>query len=67
MIDLTGQKFGRLLCLSATEEREPTNGTVKWKCLCDCGEIIFVNSNNLRTGNTRSCGCLRRRKHNERN
>ena len=33
-----------------------------WECLCDCGKIAFVPGNNLKSGNTKSCGCLRHRK-----
>lgn len=28
-----------------------------WECQCDCGKVIVVNSQNLRTGHTKSCGC----------
>ena len=58
-IDLTGQKYGRLL----VEERGPdiffpSGKKTRWWCRCDCGNRILVTSNALRTGNTRSCGCL---------
>lgn len=58
VIDLTGQKFGRLLVIKG-------EGTDKWKtaiwlCKCDCGEEKIVKSKNLRYGWTRSCGCLKR-------
>ena len=62
MIDLYGQKFGRLTVLYPTSFREPSNKTIKWKCLCDCGNYHIVNSNHLRTGATKSCGCSRRKK-----
>lgn len=55
-IDLTGQRFGRLLVIRYV-------GTVKthrsWECLCDCGNLRVLPGARLRTGNTRSCGCLR--------
>jgi hypothetical protein len=36
------------------------NGCQLWECRCDCGNICTINTNSLRTENTRSCGCLRR-------
>lgn len=59
--DLTGQKFGMLTALYDSGKREPANRCIKWVCLCDCGNYAVVNSNALRFGRTRSCGCLRRK------
>lgn len=55
-IDLTGQRFGRLVALEPTDKK--LCHSVIWKCQCDCGNIAEVASINLRNGNTRSCGCL---------
>jgi hypothetical protein len=54
--DLTGQRFTRLTVKSRIE------GAVKpmWLCLCDCGNQCTVIGESLRSGNTRSCGCLRK-------
>jgi hypothetical protein len=54
-IDLTGQTFGRLTPLEIVDS---TKSGVVWKCQCDCGETTNVKSGHLRSGNTRSCGCL---------
>jgi hypothetical protein len=54
-IDLTGQKFGRL---TVTERAGSKNKRALWRCVCECGNEVAVDSNSLRTGNTRSCGCL---------
>jgi hypothetical protein len=54
--DLTNQHFGNLLAIKPTDARR--QGKVVWECHCDCGNTIFVNSTDLLTGNTRSCGCL---------
>jgi len=57
-IDLTGQKFGRLVVIERSENGEC--GNVRWVCCCDCGEISVVGAGALRTGATKSCGCLNR-------
>lgn len=56
IIDLTGQKFNKLTVLEAIPERK--NRQVVWKCQCDCGNITYVVGQALRTGHTKSCGCL---------
>jgi hypothetical protein len=33
-------------------------GHFLWKCLCCCGTIKVFDGNNLRIGDTKSCGCL---------
>jgi hypothetical protein len=56
MIDLVGQKFGRL-------EVKEFAGTSKnrkslWACLCTCGSNKTVRGDHLKSGETRSCGCF---------
>src|SRR5262245_7768951 len=58
-IDLTGQKFGRLLVLSVPETN-PFGSSAAWVCVCDCGTQLLVRSALLRNGSTKSCGCLLR-------
>ena len=58
-IDLTGQKFGKLTALYRGEKAE-RGRSVKWYCLCDCGNYCWIGSNALRTGNSKSCGCLKK-------
>ena len=57
-MDLTGQRFGRLIAVEPTEKR--TYGNVIWKCRCDCGSIKYVSAHSLRNDGTKSCGCSRR-------
>jgi len=57
-IDLTGQRFGRLVALHQDIREKP--GRAYWVCLCDCGKETTVRGGNLRSGDTRSCGCLSR-------
>lgn len=54
LIDLTGQRFGRLVVLY----RAPNKGNATyWHCKCDCGTEKDVSASNLRRGLTTSCGC----------
>lgn len=56
--DLTGQRFGRLVVLDRIPPGE--HRRTRWRCLCDCGREKVTDTNKLTSGNTRSCGCLRR-------
>lgn len=53
--DLTNQKFGKLTAIRLETFHQP----VKWLCKCDCGNFTIVNSSDLMTGNTKSCGCIK--------
>lgn len=57
-LNLIGQKFGRLTVIAKVPSK--SNRHSRWKCLCDCGNITEVDSNNLTSGGTVSCGCFRR-------
>jgi hypothetical protein len=59
IIDITGQKFGRLTVLSLDEENS-TSHSKRWLVICDCGNYKSVAGGNLKNGAVRSCGCLRR-------
>ena len=56
-VDLTGQRFGKLVAVSEVAERD-RHKRVLWKCLCDCGKQIQVAGEALKSGNTKSCGCI---------
>ena len=59
-IDLTGQRFGKLVALERGPDRICGNRKiVTWKCQCDCGKIVFTRSDGLRNGTSKSCGCGR--------
>jgi hypothetical protein len=55
LLDLTGQKFGRLTAMRF-KGREGTK--TLWECVCECGNSYTTAANYLRTGDTKSCGCL---------
>ncbi len=55
--DVTGQRFEKLVVIKriANKDNRPY-----WLCQCDCGETTEVSTQNLKGGNVRSCGCLKR-------
>lgn len=61
LIDLRGQKFGRLTVIERAENAKC--GEARWLCKCACGKEVVVFGNALRSGNTSSCGCWRGQKH----
>ena len=58
VIDIVGQKFGRL---TVVEIAGHDKLHVTWKCLCDCGAEKVLRGDHLKNGRILSCGCL----HNE--
>lgn len=61
-IDLTNQRFGKLLVIKKSHGRYTSGNQFKstWKCQCDCGKLVEVDSEKLRKGHTTSCGCEKR-------
>lgn len=55
VIDLTGQRFGRLVVLQ--EHLPRTHREVRWTCACDCGAQVTPRGSQLRGETTTSCGC----------
>lgn len=67
-IDLTGQRFGRLIVTKQAESvRDNSNKLVtRWYCDCDCGnKNIIIRGSSLRSGITTSCGCYNKEKNRE--
>lgn len=58
--DLTGQIFHGLTVQK--RELRPGKNTAYWLCLCACGGTATVTTQNLKSGSTRSCGCLQKEK-----
>lgn len=53
----TGNRYVRLVILRRATRNKRTSAV--WECRCDCGERLFVPGDQLRSGNTKSCGCLK--------
>ena len=54
-IDLTGQRFGKLVALFPIYSEN--GGHTLWHCQCDCGNTCDIDMGNLRSGKSQSCGC----------
>lgn len=64
-LDLTGQRFGRLVVLGPAEAHAAGVAKVvrtAWLCRCDCGKEKAVTTHSLRTCGQRTCGCGRGRR-----
>lgn len=51
-----GNRYGKLTVIERDVNEK--DGTARWKCQCDCGNIITERGTLLRNGQVRSCGCL---------
>lgn len=56
-IDLTGQRFGRLVVIKESGRKK--DRSIKWLCKCDCGKETVTAGYELRSGRVTSCGCIK--------
>lgn len=61
LIDLTGQKLGYLTVIKRIKNNQ--YGHTRWLCKCDCGKETVQYSTRIRSGQVKSCGCMRGFKH----
>lgn len=61
LIDLTGARFGRWTVICRAGKAK--NGHTQWLCECACGQTEIVGGDSLKSGHSRSCGCLRKETH----
>jgi len=57
LIDMIGKKFNRLTIVSRAANEDTR---AAWNCICDCGNNITLNGKQIRSGHTKSCGCIRK-------
>lgn len=57
-LDFSGKRFGRLIAIRSVGSTK--QGNAVWECKCDCGNIVTINSQRLKAGKTKSCGCYNR-------
>lgn len=56
--DITNMKFGYLTAIEPTNQKY--RGEIIWKCKCKCGKETLLPVPRLLSGNTLSCGCLKK-------
>lgn len=66
-LDLTNQKFHMLTVITKVVNPKTGVDYPYWICQCDCGNLVMVQTQAITGGNTRSCGCLRRKNFFEKN
>ena len=54
-IDISGERFGKLRVLDRADSA--ADGTLRWRCICDCGQERTIHGTALRAGRHKSCGC----------
>lgn len=62
-LDLGGHKYGRLTVVSKGKGKRygrSLTSVVTWHCICECGTEVEVTANGLKSGVSKSCGCLRK-------
>lgn len=59
IVDLTGKRFGKLLVVGLAGKGK---SGITWDCICDCGKRRPVTGQGLRSGDTKSCGCMQSRR-----
>lgn len=56
--NLKGREFGKWKVIEFSHTDK--NGSAQWKCECECGTIKTISAASLKSGNSQSCGCLRK-------
>lgn len=56
-IDISGNRYGRWTVI---REAGKKGKAITWLCKCDCGIVKEIRGNNLKSGQSKSCGCLDR-------
>lgn len=57
--NIIGNKYGRLTVIKMLDEKG-NHGQLKYLCKCDCGKSHIVTGESLRSGKSKSCGCLKK-------
>lgn len=56
-IEMAGKQIGLLTVIKFAGHSKGNRARVQWECVCTCGQTTTVRAEDLRSGNTTSCGC----------
>lgn len=56
-LDLTNKRYGNVVAIKNTFEKDKNNRSYLWLCQCDCGNVFKVTAEYLQSGTINSCGC----------
>lgn len=57
-VNLEGKRFGRLLVVKRTDNKNKSGEKIYYLCECDCGTSKVIDGNALKGNSTVSCGCF---------
>lgn len=60
VLDLAGQTFNRLTVVKRVGRINPDRAAHYWQCVCLCGNTVDLPGSKIKSGSTKSCGCLKR-------
>lgn len=58
-LDLTNKRYGSVIAIENTKEKDKLNRSYIWLCQCDCGNTFLTTAEYLQSGHINSCGCKR--------
>lgn len=59
-VDRTGHRFGRLVAIKRSKKQTKNGGVFYWIYKCDCGTKVELPPSYVTSGDTKSCGCLKK-------
>lgn len=63
-LDITNERYGSLVAIERGETKVYPSGQrrVLWKFKCDCGNEVLKTLFDIRRGDTKSCGCVKKKR-----
>lgn len=56
-MDLSSKRYGNIVAIKNTQQKDTLNRSYLWLCQCDCGNTFVASAEYLQSGHVNSCGC----------